>query len=89
MKSAIAITLIIVGALLIMTPVLADHLHESNVVALLSRDNVRQVTLNGQMGDAYRFGCWLTGSAMIAVAVLAGLAARRSPEPTDVARHTA
>ena len=87
MKSAIAITLIIVGALLIMTPVLADYLHESNVVALLSRDNVRQVTLNGQMGDMYRLGCWLTGSAMIVVAVRAGLAARRT-EQSETARHT-
>jgi len=89
MKTAIAITLIIVGALLIMTPVLADHLHESNVVALLSQNNVRQVTLEGQMSEMYRFGCWFTGSAMIAIAVLASLVARRSPEPADVARHAA
>jgi hypothetical protein len=88
MKTAIAITLIIVGALLIMTPVLSDHLHESNVVALLSRDSIKQVTLTGQMSEMYRFGCWLTGSAMIGVAVLAGLATRRA-EQANVARHTA
>ena len=75
MKTPIAVTLIIMGALLVMTP--ADFLYQRNVVALMSRSGVTSVTLAGQMSELYRFGCWLTGSAMVAVAVFSALFSRR------------
>ena len=77
MKTPIAVTLIIMGALLIMTPVLADFLYQRNVVALMARSGVTSVTLAGQMSELYRFGCWLTGSAMVGIAVLCSLFVRR------------
>ena len=79
MKTPIAVTLIIMGALLIMTPPLADFLYQRNVLVLLARSGVTSATLAGQMSELYRFGCWLTGSGMIAVAVLCSLAGRRQP----------
>jgi ABC-type spermidine/putrescine transport system permease subunit I len=69
MKTPIAVTLIIMGALLVLTPALADFFYQRNVVELLAKSGVTGVTLAGQMSQVYRFGCWLTGSGMITVAV--------------------
>ncbi len=77
MKTAIAVTLIIMGTLLVITPVLADILYQRNVVDLMARSGVTSVTLSGQLGDRYRFGCWLTGSVMVGVAVLCTLLGNR------------
>ena len=63
MKTPVAVTRIIMGALLIMVPAQADYMHQRNVVELLSQSNVTSVNLQiGQMSTEYRFGCWLTGS---------------------------
>lgn len=72
MKTPIAVTLIIMGTLLVMTPAVADFLYQRNVIALLPQSG-GSVTLAGQMSDLYRFGCWLTGSAMVGIAVLCAL----------------
>jgi hypothetical protein len=80
MKTPIAVTLIIMGALLVMTPALADFLYQRNVVALLAQSGFERVTLAGQMSDLYRFGCWLTGSGMVGVAVLSSLFSRKQPQ---------
>jgi hypothetical protein len=77
MKTPVAITLIIMGALLVMTPAIADFLYQRNVVALMARSGVTGVTLAGQMSELYRFGCWLTGSGMVGVAVLCSLFSRK------------
>lgn len=77
MKTPIAVTLIIMGVLLVMTPALADFLYQRNVVALMIKSGVTSVTLAGQMSELYRFGCWLTGSGMIGVVVLCSLFGRR------------
>jgi hypothetical protein len=77
MKTPIAVTLIIMGALLVITPALADVLYQHNVVALMGRSGVTGVTLAGQMSEPYRFGCWLTGTAMVGVAVFSALFSRR------------
>ncbi len=73
MKTPVAVALIIMGALLIMVPVLSDYMHQRNVVELLSQTNVTSVNLIGQMRDLYRIGCWATGTGMIAIAVLSSL----------------
>ena len=80
MKPPVAVTLIIMGALLIMVPVQSDYMHQRNVVELLSKTNVTSVNLIGQMGELYRFGCWATGTGMIAIAVLCSLF-KPSPPP--------
>jgi hypothetical protein len=82
MKTPIAITLIIMGALLIMTPAFSDYLYQRNVVELMNRPGVSSVTLGGQMTELYRFGCWLSGSAMAGFAILCSIGSRKSVETT-------
>ncbi|HWB03319.1 MAG TPA: hypothetical protein VG796_09865 [Verrucomicrobiales bacterium] len=77
MKTPIAVTLIIMEALLIMTPALADFLYQRNVIDLMGKPGVTGVTLAGQMSTFYRFGCWLSGSGMVGIAVYCSLFARR------------
>lgn len=88
MKTPIAVAPIIMGGLLVMTPPLADYLHQRNVVALISdfAGQSGSVTLDGKMTDLYRFGCWLIGSLMIGVAVVCSLFVRQeSAEHKSVA----
>lgn len=80
MKTPVAITLIIMGALLVMTSALADFLYQRNVVALMATSGLERVTLAGQMSELYRFGCWLTGSGMVGVAVLCSVFSRRETQ---------
>ena len=90
MKTPIAVTLIIMGALLVMTPAIADFLYQRNVIALLARSGVSSVTLTGQMSELYRFGCWLTGTGMVGIAVLCSVFIRRqSQEDASLAAQTA
>jgi hypothetical protein len=78
MKTPVAITLIIMGALLVVTPALSDYLYQRNIVDLMLQPRINSVSLDGKMGDLYRIGCWLTGSAMVGIAVLCSLGSRRS-----------
>jgi len=90
MKTPIAVTLIIMGAVLVMTPALADFLYQRNVIALLAKSGVTSVTLVGQMSDTYRLGCWLAGSGMVGVAVWGSLFSRRQThEPASLATQPA
>ena len=78
------------GALLVMTPALSDFLYQRNVVAVIAQSGAQSVALAGQMSELYRFGCWMTGSGMVGVAVFASLFGRRSaPERSAVAAQAA
>ncbi|RLS57188.1 MAG: hypothetical protein DWH91_04830 [Planctomycetota bacterium] len=70
------------GALLIMVPVQSDYMYQRNIVEMMSKSNVTSVNLIGQMSELYRFGCWATGTGMIAIAVLSSLFKTSSP-PTE------
>ena len=90
MKTPIAVTLIIMGALLVMTPVISDFFYQRNIVALMARSGVTGATLAGQMSEIYRFGCWLTGSGMIGIAVFcSGLLRTREAQHESLATHAA
>ncbi len=69
MKTPIAVTLIIVGGLLIMAPIISDHLQRGQVAAALGKPGVASIQLNPTLSEAYRFGCWLSGTAMIIAAI--------------------
>ena len=73
MKSGVAIVLIVMGALLIMTPPASDYLLQRQVAQLLLRTESANVSLEGRMSGAYRFGCWAAGLLMVAVAVAGSL----------------
>ena len=83
MKTPVAVTLIIMGALLLMTPAISDYLFQRNLVALLSRPGIETANLDGKMSDLYRAGCWLTGSVMVGVAVLCSLSAGKAAARQD------
>lgn len=66
MKTAVAVTLIACGALLILAPPLFSHLNGPSGRFLMS--------------ETYSFACWATGTAMIGIAVVKSLT-RESPPP--------
>jgi hypothetical protein len=71
MKAPVAVALIVVGGILILAPAISDHLARAQVVAVMAARDMPEVTLHpDQMSSAYRFGCWLIGGIMIAVAML-------------------
>jgi len=79
MKAA-AITLILTGAILILAPIVAAYLNEAHRVRLMERPGITSVNLPTQLSSEYTFGCWFTGTAMIAVSVyLAIRSDRRAP----------
>lgn len=70
MKPTVAITLILVGALFIVTPPISDYMHEQSVVRLLEKPGVNNVNLSiPAMSEMYRFGCWATGVVMILISI--------------------
>jgi hypothetical protein len=90
MKTPVAVTLILMGSVLVMTPAVSDSLFQRNLVDLLSAlaGRTGSVSLDGKMGDLYRIGCGLTGSAMIGVAVSCAFFARKAaPEHKGAAEE--
>ena len=74
MRTAVVVSLIIVGAILVITPVVADQLHEANVVRFFEDASAGSRTFAEKgISETYSFGCWFTGSAMIAVSVFLAL----------------
>ena len=69
MRTPIAVTLIIVGGLLMLAPALSDYLYQRNIVEMMSRPGTTSVNLDGKMGDDARLGYWLAGGAMVCIAV--------------------
>jgi hypothetical protein len=71
MKAPIAVALIVVGGILILAPAISDHLARAQVVAVMAAHDLPEISLHPDpMSSAYRFGCWLVGGIMIAVAML-------------------
>jgi len=73
-KTSIVVALIIMGAMLVMTPTLSEYFHRQSFMAEFSRPGVDVTSLyrdfTSQMDYRYQFGCWLTGSLMVCAAFL-------------------
>ena len=67
MKTAVVITLIVAGAVLVAIPPLSDAWGAYLMTRVMEHRNGGEVTMGGRLGDWYRFGCWLLGAAMIGV----------------------
>ena len=78
MRTAVAVTLIIAGVVVVAIPPLSDAWHTLLVTRLIER-GATSVDLVGRLSELYRFGCWLLGAVMIGVGVLAS--SRPSVEP--------
>jgi hypothetical protein len=85
MKTPVTITMLIVGAFLIVAPFVFGALHEHAVsTTFIARADLTSVQFgheNSALGPVSRFGCWLTGTALCVVAIIGAAAdARRSPQ---------
>jgi hypothetical protein len=70
MKTPVAVALIIMGGMMIFAPAIADHFARAQLVEVLASRDLSNATLTPDpMNSLYRFGCWVLGVAMIAVAV--------------------
>lgn len=88
MKTPVAITLIIMGTLIVIAPVISDYFFQRNLVELMSRPGITSVNLDGKMTDLYRIGCWGMGGAMILIAIVFSLATGQSEsERSRLAPH--
>ncbi|HEX5175768.1 MAG TPA: hypothetical protein VFV83_02005 [Chthoniobacteraceae bacterium] len=85
MKTPVTITMLIVGALLIVAPFVFGALHEHAVSAtFVARSDLTSVQFGEEssaLGPMSRFGCWLTGTALCVIAILGAASdARRSTQ---------
>jgi hypothetical protein len=91
MKPAIAITLIVVGGVIVVSPLAAEFAlkaeHQSNLVRLLEKPGVKNVALeHNEMGAPLQFACWLTGSLMIGASIFFTVRQRvQPPAPASAA----
>ena len=70
MKTAVAVTLIIAGVVVVAIPPLSDAWRTLMLTRLMEQ-GATSVNLEGRLEDPYRFGCWLLGAVMIGVGVVA------------------
>ncbi len=78
MKPPVTITLIVMGTLLILAPIGADYIYQRNLISLVAKGQPALATLIDHLGVWYRIVCWLTGSLMILVGMVAAAADRRA-----------
>lgn len=70
MKPAVAITLILAGTLLILTPPIADYFWRADAVKVLQKPGVDRVNLRGEISESYAAACYLAGAVMIVVGIV-------------------
>jgi hypothetical protein len=63
----------ILGAGLILTPLISDHLRQATATRLLeSRPDLKEVHLGAGMSQEYRIVCWVAGGIMILIGAMFG-----------------
>lgn len=80
MKTPVAITLILVGALLILAPAISDYLYQRNLVEIIGDSNSSRVSLDGEMSGFYRFVCWASGLSAILLGVISSAGGGKKDE---------
>ena len=73
MKPSVAITIIIVGGVLIALPPLAEYLRQSEMAELLAKPEISKVNLGDPMDRGYRWACMWCGVAMIATSIISSI----------------
>ena len=83
MKTPVAITLILIGGLLVAAPIFSDYFERQQLAAAISKPNVNEVRLGPTLSTEYRFGCWFLGGVMVFSAViLSTFAGKRTGQVT-------
>jgi len=75
MKTAVLITLIIGGIVVIALPPLSDAWRALLLTRMLEH-GATSVNIEGEMPDLYRAGCMVVGAAMVLIAVVASFVPR-------------
>ena len=70
MKTAVAVTLIIAGVVLVAIPPLSDAWRTLMLTRLIEQ-GARSINMEGRLEGLYRFGCFVLGAFMIGVGVVA------------------
>ena len=70
MNSQVAEKLIIMGAILILAPIVSDYLMQRQVVEVMTATKATNVSLGGGLSTDYRTSCYIAGAVMIGVAIL-------------------
>jgi hypothetical protein len=65
MKPSVAVSLIIMGTILVLAPFGADYCFQRNLVLLLSKENSINATVIPQLTTWYRVICLVMGSLMV------------------------
>ena len=79
MRTAIAITLIICGTLVILAPAIHDFLLAAQVTdVLVTRTDLTSVRGGEPMAFLYKLVCWIVGVAMVGTAVVCSI---KLPDP--------
>ena len=82
MKTPIAVSLVVVGGLLIVAPIVSDYLQRAQVARALAQPGVQSISLEPNLSTDYRFGCWLVGTLAIASVIIRSWKSDRvSPQP--------
>lgn len=81
MKSQVAEKLIIMGAVLILAPIVADYLTQRQVVEVMTSTKAANVSLGSGLSTDYRASCYIAGAVMIGVAILRSWSHDRSDPP--------
>lgn len=74
MRSGIIISLVVVGGVIVITPVIADYLlrssYQANVVRLLEKPGTTSVNLpREELSAGLQVGCWVTGTLLAGAGV--------------------
>lgn len=80
LKNSVAVALVIMGGLLIVAPLVSDHLHRQQVVEALRQPGIDSITLQPELSPLYRLGCWLTGTACLGAGMLFARQKKSGPD---------
>lgn len=74
MRSNVILALVIMGGIVIITPVIAQYLlkanHQDKVAQLLQSGAGSVSIIPAEMGEYQSFGCWLTGTMMVIAGIV-------------------
>jgi len=86
MKTAVAITLIIAGVIVVAIPPLSDSWRTLMLTRLMEQ-GATSVNMEGRLEDLYRFGCWLLGAIMIGIGVFGSFTRSTVAHSPTLATH--
>jgi hypothetical protein len=92
MRAAIIVSLLVLGTLLVLAPLVAEYLlrakHQDNVVRLLEKPETKQVSLQREeLSTGLCIGSWVVGAGLAGTGVVLAVREMRltAPRPADLA----